>query len=337
MLVNRPQLLFLALLAIIMLVTTGCGLGDDNDDDLLGNWIRRSDFEGIPRSNAVSFTIGERAYVGLGYDGDDDLRDFWSYDAELDFWIRVDSFPGVARRAAVAFSIGDRGYVGTGYNGDLEVEYRDFWSFNPNAAAGAQWTRIADFPGSARFNAVAFADESRGYVGSGFDDNWLKDFYAYDPATGNWEQIVSIGGSKRESAVAFTIDGLHYVGTGRNNGTNEFDFWRYDPGQDRWEQRLDLDEEDDYDVARQGAVAFTLNGMGYVTTGASGFNNNGVWEYNPRDDTWEEKTAFEGSARAEAVAFVINGRAFVTTGRAGSNRYDDIREFRPEEEADEDD
>lgn len=309
----------------------------DDDDDLVGNWIRRSDFEGVPRSNAVSFTIGNRAYVGLGFDGDDDLRDFWQYDPAQDFWTRVDTFPGIARRAAVAFAVDGKGYVGTGYNSELDQELKDFWEFDPDAAAGQQWTQISDFPGTGRYNAVSFALQGLGYVGTGFDNNWLKDFYAYEPSTGAWTQIVSLGGSKVQNGVAFVIDDKAYVGTGQNNGASVFEFWEYDPELANWTRKLDLDEEDDYTIVRSGAVAFTLNGMGYITTGNNGSNLSTVWEYLPTQDSWEELTSFEGTARQDAVGFTVNGRCYITTGRNSSIRLDDLWEFQPLESYNEDD
>lgn len=310
---------------------------ESSDEELVGNWIRRSDFEGVPRSNAVAFTIGNFAYVGLGYDGEDDLLDFWRYDPALDFWTIMDTFPGKSRRAAVAFSIGNLGYVGTGFNGDSEQSFADFWVFDPEATSGQQWKSIADFPGSARYSAVAFSSEGKGYVGTGFDNSWLKDFYEYDPTSDTWTQIVSLGGSKREDAIAFSIGNTHYVGTGRNNGAYEYDFWEYFPEEQTWNRKTDIDEEDEYEVARHDAVAFVLNEKGYIATGTNVSNLKTVWEYDPSTDVWEEKTPFEGSARADAVAFTVQGRAFVTTGRSGSVRFDDLREFKPNDASDEDD
>ncbi|MEL7005628.1 MAG: galactose oxidase, partial [Bacteroidota bacterium] len=87
----KTKVIYLLLLVAAGLVACG---GDDSDDVVEdGNWIRRSSFEGVGRSGGISFVIGDRAYVGLGYDGDDYLTDFWSYNATDDFWQRADSFP----------------------------------------------------------------------------------------------------------------------------------------------------------------------------------------------------------------------------------------------------
>lgn len=50
--------------------------------DLVGNWVMLSDFDGIPRSDAVGFAIGSKGYLGTGFDGENDVRlnDFWEYD-----------------------------------------------------------------------------------------------------------------------------------------------------------------------------------------------------------------------------------------------------------------
>jgi len=308
---------------------------DDDDDSVIGNYIKRSDFEGVARSGAVTFQINGLAYVGLGYDGDDYLVDFWQYDASLNFWQKVADFPGDARTNAVAFASGNKGYVGTGYDGDDELQ--DFWEYDPNTN---EWKQIADFGGTARMGAVAFGIGDRGYVGTGYDGNFLKDFWEYNPASDEWTQIVSIPGSKREEAVAFVIDGLAYVGTGTNNGVHVQDFWEFNPNTGAWTQKQDIDEDDDYEIDRNSAVAFSMNGFGYVGLG-SFFNHLGdFWEYDPVEDVWIEKSNIvdePASSRADAVAFSVDNRAFLTTGRNGSIRLDDMWEFIPTEDLDEDD
>ncbi len=75
-----------------------------------------------------------------------------------------------------------KGYVGTGYDGFNYLN--DFYEFDPVLNA---WTQKANFPGSPRYEAVAFGLGSFGYVGTGFDgSNALKDFYQYDPSSDTW-------------------------------------------------------------------------------------------------------------------------------------------------------
>jgi N-acetylneuraminic acid mutarotase len=323
---------WIAICAISMMMSCATDSDDTVED---GNWVKRSSFDGKGRSGAVSFVIGDKAYVGLGFDGDEYLLDFWSYDPDQNFWQKVSDFPGLGRSSSVGFSIGDKGYIATGYNDDeLYEELGDFWEFDSKTG---NWTQLEDFAGSARYQAVGFAAGGYGYLGTGYDGSHLKDFWQFNPESGEWNQVVSLKGEKRRSGLAFVIDEYAYVGTGTNNGIYETDFWEFDPMVDDWSLLTDLDEDDDYAVIRQSAVAFELNGKGYITVGAAGANVNSTWEYTPGSDIWEEKTAFEGSGRSGAVAFTVNGRSFVALGQSGSSRFDDIWEFLPNETYDEDD
>ncbi|MEO1051315.1 MAG: kelch repeat-containing protein [Bacteroidota bacterium] len=331
---QRKSLNTILITALFLSLLTACSDSDLDDESDDGNWIERSDFEGLARASAVSFTINDMAYVGTGYTGEDYLKDFWEYDSERNFWRQKASMPAEAsaRSSAVAFSANGKGYVGTGFDGEDELS--DFWAYNPGTNT---WDSIAPFGGTARYAAVAFEIDDIGYVCTGFDGNDRKDLWAYNPATDEWTQKVSIGGSKRRDAVAFVIDGRAYVGTGRNNGVLEFDFWEYDPIEDRWAEKAELDEDDDYTIARYGGVAFSANGLGYITTGTTGSQLNDTWEYNPVIDEWIEKTRLDGSSRVDAVSFTLNDRPYIVTGRNGNLRLDDIWEFEPDEVNDEDD
>ena len=325
-------------LFLLFFATSACDNNDDADE-LLGNWIERSDFEGKTRSSSVAFSIGDKAYVGTGFNGSDDeyFSDFWRYDPQLNFWQKMADFPGTPRSSAVGFSVNEKGYVGTGFDGDDELG--DFWEYNPDTN---EWTQKADFGGSARRSAVGFGLNGKGYIGTGYDGSNLKDFWEYNPQEDTWAQIPSLGGSKRKDAVAFVLGNIAYVGTGIHNGTFEHDFWALNGdliGSEEfpWEQLQDLDVEDDYMILRQGAVGFGLNNRGYIATGSAGQITNTVWEYVPGSDIWQERTALEGAARTDAIAFTVNDGAYVTTGRNGSTYYDDLWEFRPTEAYDEDD
>ncbi len=327
----RHPFKIVSIMSLTVLFLTSCS-NDDEDEDL-GNWVDRSVFDGSPRSGASSFTIGNTGYIALGYDGDDYLNSVWAYDMDGDFWSQKADFPGVARNAAVGFEIDGTGYVGSGYDGLDELG--DFYSYNPGTNT---WTEIASLSTTTRRSAVAFGINGFGYFGTGYDgENDRKDFWKYDPSTDSWSELVGFGGDKRRAATTFTIGNSVYLGTGVSNGSYLDDFWVFDSTTESWTSKLDLDEEDDYSITRSNAVGFTISGYGYIACGEFGGTATSVWQYDPSDDTWEEKTNFEGTSRQDPIAFSNSSRAFVGLGRTGSLYLDDFDEFFPFEEYDEDD
>ncbi len=311
---------------------------NETDDTLVGNWVKLSDFEGVSRNDAVAFSIGNRGYIGTGYDGEIRLSDFWEYIPEGNYWTQKADFPGVARNSAVGFGTDTKGYIGTGYDGTTKL--KDFWEFDP---ASNLWTQKADFAGTARYGSVAFSINNLGYIGTGYDGNYLKDFYCYHPETDVWEKIISFGGAKRKDAVAFVIGEKAYVTTGIDNGTFETDLWMYDPQVANWSQLRDIydtssDGYDDlYNMVGNNSVGFAENGKGYIATGGQNATGIITWEYDPDFDLWKQKTSFEGAARSEAASFSIENKAYILTGRNSSSRFDDIWRFDPNDTENEDD
>lgn len=315
-------------------LTVACS-SDEDDEELLGNWVRRSDFDGITRGNATSFVIGEKGYLFGGYDGSNRLRDLWEYDAVNNWWFEKASLPeeGTARNSAAGFSVGNKGYIGTGYDG---LNYlSDFWQYDPESNT---WTRKADFVGSARYGAVSFALESFGYLGCGYSGNYLKDIYKYNPASDSWD-VVPFPGAKRVGASAFVIDDKAYLVGGINNQQYVYDFWSFDG--EAWTQKRDVSNtsddsyDDDYNIVRAYGIALVIDGQAYYTTGESGSLRGDTWAYNPIKDIWEEKTSFEGASRTGAVGFSFGNKGYVATGRSSSYRFDDLYEFHPFEEYEE--
>lgn len=312
----------------------GCN-NDDDGTDLIGNWAERSVFDGTPRSGASAFTIGDVGYMGTGYDGDDYLTDFWAYDMNGDFWSQKADFPGSGRSAAVGFAINEKGYIGTGYDGNTELA--DFYAYN---SANNTWDSIADFAGTSRRSAVAFNSSNLGYVGTGFDgDNDKKDFWQYDPNTDTWSEVSGFGGNKRRDAIVFTIGETTYLGTGVSNGLLEEDFWAFNMSSQQWTRKRDLDDEDeDLFLLRSDASAFAIGNKGYLAVGVDGSGTvRTVWAYTPETDTWEEKTSFENTARNDGIVFSNGSRAFLGLGRNGILYLDDLYEFFPNQEENEDD
>ncbi len=326
------DIFLIVFISSILFLSLGCGKDEEEDEEeLIGNWTELSDFDGIPRSDAVAFVIGNKAYIGIGYDGSDRLNDFWEYDPQLNNWTRKADFPGVPRNGAVGFGTDTKGYIGTGYDGVNKL--KDFWEYDP---ATDTWVQISGFGGSARYGAVAFAIGNKGYVGTGYDGADLKDFWEYDPSTNQWTQKLSLGGGKRRDAVAFAIAGKGYICTGIDNGVYEDDFWEYDPTADKWNGKRSIVNEsgeeydDDYSsIIGTNKIAFSVNGKGYVATGGAGSAGTEVWEYDPSSDLWTAKTALEASGRIEAAGFATGDMGYIVTGRNSSFYFDDLWGFAP--------
>lgn len=323
---------FLIAIAILF-AATGCVKTTDSSDDKVGNWVRRWDFEADSRTEAVSAVTDDgRVFVGLGFDGTSRLIDFWEYDNNGDVWYQKASFPGTPRNGAICFSAANKVYVGLGYTGVSYLD--DFWEYDPQSDV---WTQRDSFPGGGRSGAIAFSILGKGYVSSGYDGNYQKDFWQYDPAQNTWTKKNTHPGFKRNNGFAFVINDQAYLCGGVNNGEYVSDFFMYDPSTESWETKRsianvndDLDYDDDYTtITRAKGVSFSLNGKGYITTGINGTYLNNTWEYDPATDLWTEKTGFEGNGREGAISFVVNNRAFVGLGSTSNLRFDDFREFLP--------
>jgi len=329
MIMNKLKKRIACFSVLMAIVLTGCGNNDD-DSDLIGNWIKKSSFDGPARSSAVCFVIGKYAYIATGYTGDEYLDDLWAYNADGDYWEQKADFTGAARSSASGFQLDGKGYIGLGYDGTNRL--KDFYEYNP---ASNVWTQKADFGGTARYAAVGFQVGGKAYFGTGYDGNYQKDFYKYNATDNTWTQVNGFSGNKRRNAAVFTIGSKAYLGTGVNNNVNQVDFWEFDPATELWTAKKDLDEEDSYSIIRSNACGFAMSGLGYF---ACGENSRSIWEYNPLTDKWKERSLLEGSVRSDAIGFSIDEtRGFILLGRNGTNYFDDLWEFKPLQESDDED
>jgi N-acetylneuraminic acid mutarotase len=323
-----------------LLIIPACSKSSDSSSDLVGNWAISDYFDGNARSEAVAFTINDTVFVGTGLTATKRLEDFYKYSLDKRYWTKIADFKGGPRSQAVGFSINGKGYVGTGL--DVNQEYtKDMYEYNP---ASNSWTAKNPFDGTARRDAVAFIANGNAYIATGYDDNYLKDVWQYDAANDKWNQKAGIAGAKRAEAATFTIAGKVYLFSGNNNSSAINDLQVYDPVGDSWTtlRKLTNLSDESYDdkyttIVRYNAAAFAMGGKGYVTTGENGSMNSRTWEYNPGDDTWTEKTVFSGTARTGAIGVTLKDRGFILLGRSGTNPFDNMYEFQPSVEDNDDD
>lgn len=273
-------------------------------------WERKADLGGGGRNAASAFTIGAKAYVGLGV-GTTYKNDMWEYDPGSDTWTQKANAPHDLAYAAT-WVLNDIAYFAAGFRGVFD---KTTFAFDPIANT---WSQKLDFPGPARFIHFSFTANGKGYVGGGRETNGnsavLKDLWEFNPQTNVWVQKADAP-VPRVQSFAFSIDGKGYVGGGGNqvSGGQGLDFLRdlveYNPATNTWVQKADHPGANIY-----YGTATSVDGKGYVNA------NNGTGnflEYDPVSDTWSFKTNSPVD-RIGTAMFAIGSRVYVAGGAGPS-------------------
>lgn len=85
-----------------------------------GIWEKKRNFFGAVRQKAVSFVIGDKAYIATGsnagFKGElSTFNDLWEYDSENDFWVQKTDIDEFNMDSGTAFTIDGKGYVYGGF------------------------------------------------------------------------------------------------------------------------------------------------------------------------------------------------------------------------------
>ncbi len=295
--------------------TKTCGLKTlgpalDPAHPIPNSWVERLPMPTLNRENGVGFSLGNKAFVGLGIG----LKDWWEYDLPTTTWIQKPNFPGAGtyRYAATGFVIGNSIYVGTGVN-QLNNYMNDFWEYNTITNV---WTQRANFP-VARERAIGFSVNGKGYIGTGRTtaNAYTNDLWEYNPGSDVWIQVANVPGVARYSGIAFTIGSKSYIGLGESAGIlYPNDFYEYDPTSNAFTTKASMNG------GRSDAVGFSMNGKGYVGTGFNTTTSNSYdfWEYNATSNIWIQKASFINNRRF-GIGFGISNKAFITGGYSFSN------------------
>jgi N-acetylneuraminic acid mutarotase len=281
-------------------------------------WRQVAAFGGPALRGAMTFTIGNAAYVVSGM-GDDSIpqRQVWKYEATVDGWSRMRDYPGTPIIEGVGFAIGQAGYVCLGNTNDSTGAVAECWQYD---AASDQWTRKGDFPGAARSGCIAVTIGPKAYIFGGFSTAHgnEKEMWEYDPQTDVWTKKTDCPGEGRFMPAAFAIGDRGYFGTGRIAGSGyagSRDFWEYDPQADAWTRKADFPG-----AARGYAVGAAVSNRGYVCFGILNISPTildlvkDVWEYDPAVNAWLQRTDFAGEARAMASGFVLGADMYFGIG-----------------------
>jgi len=182
------------------------------------------------------------------------------------------------------------------------------------------WFPVDSLNGSPKSVTTSFVLYNEGYVLSGLTDgSFSRKMYSYDIDQNDWDSEPSWGGElgsgqNRGSAVSFVVNEKAYVGLGQGNTAGFYnDFWEYNPLDTTWTQKANF-----IGSARRSAVAFSIDGVGYVGTGQdeAGLTRD-FYSYNAITNSWSQLNNFTGTARKSAVAFTLGGNAYIGTGDDG--------------------
>ena len=285
------------------------------------SWTQKSNFPGGRRVELLSFSMGNKGYVGCGVDSALDCKnDFWEYDPSTDAWTQKADFGGAPRTGLRGFAIGNKGYAGLGYTGTSS--FQDFWEYDPSTNA---WTQKADFGGGIRYLTVGFSIGGKGFMGTGLSNLGISfnDLWEYDPATNVWTQKTSLPGQARRQSNCFVIGIYAYIVGGRATA-NLSDVWAYNSVSDTWSQKAS------FSTPRFDAVAFSICDKGYYGTGQGAGFFNDWWQYNPVTNSWIQKTDFAGGDRDEGAYFSIGTKGYFGLGGQTSASFKDFWEYTPD-------
>lgn len=278
------------------------------------------------RMGAYSFSAFGRCYIGGGVNSaSSPLNDFWEFNPSTNLWTQKTS-PGTGLSWAAAMGIAGKGYL-IARDSNLGTAVAAVKEYDPIINA---WTPKSAFPGGPRQSATTFSFASSGLLCTGADNaGGFSDLWQYYPATDTWTQRPSLpAGIYRTEAAGFVSGTNAYLCTGKGANGVEGAGFAYDTLAQTWSSPFVFGK------TRVAAVAFSINGKGYIGTGATsyaGFNElqNEFWMYDPQTNSWTQKANFAGLARREAVGFATADKGYIGMGRSIYGRETDFWEYDP--------
>ena len=301
-------------------------------------WHYVTDIPGLPRTQAVSFAIGSKAYIGTGvYQNDMYLEDMWEYDTETGSWTRIADYPEGKVRGLIAFSVNGKGYVGLGYrrNGTNEGEkMNSFYEYNP---ATNTWTRIHDYPGGwdGYDGRDAFSMNGKGYLVTEMFPMDVPtaphrgvNIYEYNPNSDSWDIVSTLDWHNYDDVdylSANAVDGNIYCYLRCYNGAAVFGlniqkFYLYDTEFGRW-----IEKSCPFPMTYSRMESFVIGDNFYLFSGnlEGNVHNNTVYKYYPETNVWtDNELSPQRPFRYHPVKFVIGNKLYYGSGDYNGNHTD---------------
>jgi|GEM_PF-3796897 len=204
-----------------------------------------------------------------------------------------------------------------------------------DCSSSGPWTQKTNFSVLIREHISATVG-TKAYATTGTSGNTLsyfKELWEYDHTANTWTNKNSpFPGAGRVGATSFVIGSKMYVGGGQNypDGVKN-DFYVWNQANNTWNGIAPIPE------TLVHAVGFSINGFGYVVTGATNpapgniaVYPQSLWRYNPTLNVWDKMANYPGIGRACGAGFVVNNKAYVGVGyRYAVADYKDFYAYEP--------
>ncbi len=222
-------------------------------------------------------------------------------------WIARPNLPSTARTAVGSFAINSKGYY-IGGETSSSVNLVDTWEYDTTSNT---WSQKANYPGTGTQKGVAFSINGVGYYGLGTAGGQL---YSYNSQNNAWTQKATCN----LTGISFWSTTYFVVGTKVYFLDQNNKFFTYDSVANSWSLLSDFTG-----IKRVTGVGFSINNKGYICTGynATSAGNtmlNDLWEYNPSNSTWTQKTALPAAGRYASFGFAFNNKGYVLGGERNS-------------------
>ncbi len=249
-------------------------------------------------------------------------------------WEQKAGFPDGVRASSTVAVVGNKAYIFFGKKAINSQYKNDCWEYD---ATNNSWCEKTACPGQERVKAISVEYNGKIYTGLGYNgkglysnENYLKDFWEYNPETDEWKEKAPAPFLGTDACVAFVYKDEIYVGMGFHGIVFGYEFWKYNLLNNVWIKLNNFPGQ-----ARSGGILCANDyhiffGTGYLTSNASDW-----WEYFPESDKWRKRKSIPDKGRVNGTALCVQNRFFISTGRyfkgnlTGGHLKSDIMEYDP--------
>jgi N-acetylneuraminic acid mutarotase len=267
------------------------------------SWVDEQDFQSIHHN--LNFVYNNKVYVpqyfgATGYPGSNLIH---IYDGTSWTEIPCTTIPFSTFNPLISFSIGSKGYASEGFSSNSP---KKFYEYN---ILTNTWTRKADFPGKATFDAYCFTINGKGYVvGGDAGDSFTSENWEYNPATNTWTKrkglllVRAYGRGFSLGNKGYILCGQYPDDLGYLHGLAE-----YDPATDQWTNKAPLPGD-----ARTRPAVFVIDGKAYAGGGLNEDYDRLIdfYRYSAVSNSWTRVKNIP-SVQSHVVSFTLNNKGYV--------------------------